>query len=53
VNILKGNQAWLAIDIEAHRWYFGSMYSCDAKKSKRGVLDIRGVDEDVRILAAF
>jgi pimeloyl-ACP methyl ester carboxylesterase len=53
VNILKGNQAWLAIDIEAHRWYFGSMYSCDAKKSTRGVLDIRGVDEDVRILATF
>jgi alpha-beta hydrolase superfamily lysophospholipase len=52
-NLFKGNQAWLAIDIEAHRWYFGSMYSCDAKKSKRGVLEIRGVDEDVRILATF
>lgn len=52
-NIFKGNQAWLTIDIEAHRWYFGSMYSCDAKKSKRGVLEIRGVDEDVNIIATF
>jgi alpha-beta hydrolase superfamily lysophospholipase len=52
-NLFKGNQAWLAIDIEAHRWYFGSMYTCDAKRSKRGVLKVRGVDEDVKILATF
>jgi alpha-beta hydrolase superfamily lysophospholipase len=53
VNLLKGNQAWLTIDIEAHRWYFGSMYTCDAKKSKRGTLQIRDMEEDVIILATF
>jgi hypothetical protein len=53
VNLFKGNQAWLAIDVEAHRWYFGSMYSCDAKKSKRGVLRIRDMEEEVIILATF
>lgn len=51
-NLFKGNQAWLVPDVEAHRWYFGSMYSCD-KKSKRGVLQVRGVEEDVEILATF
>jgi alpha-beta hydrolase superfamily lysophospholipase len=53
VNLLKGNQAWLTIDIEAHRWYFGSMYTCDAKKSKRGTIQIRDMEEDVIILATF
>lgn len=53
VNLLKGNQAWLAIDVEAHRWYFGSMYSCEAKSKKRGVLEIVGVDEGVEIFAKF
>jgi predicted lipase len=53
VNILKGNQAWIIPDVEAHRWYLGSAYTCDAKKSKRGVLQIRGLDEDVEILATF
>jgi hypothetical protein len=53
VNLFKGNQAWLTIDVEAHRWYFGSMYSCDAKKSKRGVLRIRDMEEEVMILATF
>ena len=52
-NLFKGNQAWFTIDIDAHRWYFGSMYTCDAKKSKRGNLDIRGVDGDVKILATL
>jgi hypothetical protein len=49
----RGNQAWLTIDVEAHRWYFGSVYSCDAKKSKRGVLKIRDMEEEVVILATF
>lgn len=52
INLLKGNQAWLTIDIEAHRWYFGSMYTCDAK-SKRGTLQIRGVEDEVTIFATF
>ncbi|KAJ4374048.1 hypothetical protein N0V83_002787 [Neocucurbitaria cava] len=50
---LKGNSAWLLVDIEAHRWYFASVYTCDAKKSKRGGLNIRGVEEDVDIVARF
>ncbi|CAO2657472.1 Nn.00g035980.m01.CDS01 [Neocucurbitaria sp. VM-36] len=50
---LKGNAAWLMIDIEAHRWYLGSVYTCDAKKSKRGGLEIRGVDGDIDIIARF
>jgi hypothetical protein len=29
------------------------MYSCDAKKSKRGVLRIRDMEEEVIILATF
>jgi alpha-beta hydrolase superfamily lysophospholipase len=53
VNLFKGNQAWLAIDVEAHRWYFGSMYSCDVKSKRRGVLEVRGVEGDVEILAKF
>jgi len=52
-NLFKGNQAWVIPDVEAHRWYFGLMYTCDAKKSKRGVLEIRGVEDDVEILATF
>lgn len=50
---LKGNSAWLVVDVEAHRWYFASVYTCDAKKSKRGGLNIRGVEEDVDIIARF
>jgi pimeloyl-ACP methyl ester carboxylesterase len=53
VNLFKGNQAWLLIDVEAHRWYFGSMYTCDVKSKKRGMLKIRGVEGDVEILARF
>lgn len=49
---LKGNSAWIAVDVEAHRWYFSSMYSCDAKKSRRG-LQIQGVQEPVDVLATF
>ncbi|KAF1842365.1 alpha/beta-hydrolase [Cucurbitaria berberidis CBS 394.84] len=50
---LRGNTAWLLIDIEAHRWYFGSVYTCDAKKGKRGGLEIRGVEGGVDIVATF
>jgi predicted lipase len=53
INLFQGNQAWLSVDVEAHRWYFGSMYTCDAKQSKRGVLEIRDLEEDVIILATF
>ncbi|KAI8937728.1 hypothetical protein NX059_005428 [Plenodomus lindquistii] len=49
---LKGNSAWIAVDVEAHRWYFSRMYSCNAKKTTRG-LQIRGVQESVDILATF
>jgi alpha-beta hydrolase superfamily lysophospholipase len=52
-NLFKGNQAWLTIDVEAHRWYFGSMYTCDVKSKKRGMLEIRGVEGEVKILAEF
>jgi hypothetical protein len=50
---MKGNLAWLLMDIEAHRWYFGSVYTCDAKKTKRGGLDMRGVEGSMDIVATF
>ncbi|KAF2032298.1 alpha/beta-hydrolase [Setomelanomma holmii] len=52
-NLFVGNQASLIPDVDAHRWYFASVYTCDAKKSKRGVLEIRGVEQDVEIIATF
>jgi pimeloyl-ACP methyl ester carboxylesterase len=30
-----GNAKWLLTDVEAHRWYFGSMYTCKS-------LEVRG-----------
>ncbi|KAF1945087.1 alpha/beta-hydrolase [Clathrospora elynae] len=50
---LKGNMAWVVVDIEAHRWYFGSVYTCDAKKSKREGVDMRGLSDSVDIVANF
>ncbi|KAH8710197.1 Alpha/Beta hydrolase protein [Phaeosphaeriaceae sp. PMI808] len=51
---LRGNMAWLMIDVDAHRWYFSAMYgACDTKKNKRGLLEIRGVTEDIEIQATF
>lgn len=50
---LRGNSAWLAVDIEAHRWYFGSVYTCSAKKNKRGGLRIRGLKDSVDMFATF
>jgi hypothetical protein len=50
---MKGNMAWLIMDIEAHRWYFSSVYTCDAMKTKRGGLEIRGVESNVEIAATF
>ncbi|EMD89931.1 hypothetical protein COCHEDRAFT_62145, partial [Bipolaris maydis C5] len=38
----RGNGRWLSMDVEAHMWYFTSVKMCDAKKIKRGVLDITG-----------
>ncbi|KAH7402534.1 Alpha/Beta hydrolase protein [Pyrenochaeta sp. MPI-SDFR-AT-0127] len=52
-NNMKGNAAWLMMDIDAHRWYFGSVYTCDAKKSKRGTLQIRGMEDSVQVVAIF
>jgi pimeloyl-ACP methyl ester carboxylesterase len=49
----QGNQKWLTIDIEAHRWYFGKVYKCDVLKTKRGGLEIRGVEEEVEVVATF
>jgi hypothetical protein len=50
---MQGNQKWLTMDIEAHRWYFGRVYKCDPFKTKRGGLAIRGVEEEVEIVATF
>lgn len=52
-NLFKGNQANLWPDIDAHRWYFGSAYTCDAKKTKRGKLQIRGMEDEVEVVATF
>jgi hypothetical protein len=41
---LKGNGAWLVTDVEAHRWYFTSMYTCADVKMKRGLEGLKGVD---------
>lgn len=51
-NLFVGNQACLIIDIDAHRWYFESMYTCDAK-GKRGTLRVRDVEDDVIVFARF
>jgi pimeloyl-ACP methyl ester carboxylesterase len=51
-NLFVGNQASLLFDPEAHRWYFGSQYTCDAN-SKRRTLRIRDMKEDVVILTRF
>jgi pimeloyl-ACP methyl ester carboxylesterase len=53
VNLFQGNQAWLKIDINAHRWYFESMYSCDAKSKRGSTLRIRDVEGDVEVFARF
>ncbi len=41
INLFKGNAAWFRTDVEAHRWYFGSMYgsgfTCVEGKVRRGV----------------
>lgn len=50
---LRGNSAWVFNDIEAHRWYFGSVYTCDAKKTKRGLLELRDTNSTVEVLATF
>lgn len=50
---MKGNAAWLMMDIDAHRWYFGSVYMCDAKKTKRGELEIEGIRESAEVVAIF
>lgn len=51
-NLFKGNQASLLPDLEAHRWYFTAVYTCDAKK-KRGKLQMRGVDGELDVIATF
>jgi hypothetical protein len=45
--------AWLIMDIEAHRWYFESVYTCGTKKLKRGVLEMRDVEGDMEIVTTF
>jgi pimeloyl-ACP methyl ester carboxylesterase len=52
-NLFTGNQAWLIPDIEAHRWYFTTVYTCNAKKNKRGALEVRGVEGEVDVIATF
>lgn len=47
----KGNSAWIAVDINAHRWYFNGV-TCDAKKTKRG-LDLTAVHDNVELFATF
>ena len=41
---LKGNSAWLLTDVEAHRWYFTSMYTCADINIERGLKEVKGVD---------
>jgi predicted lipase len=53
VNLFQGNQAWLIMDVEAHRWYFDMVYTCGAKKSKRGNLEMRGVEGDMEVVTTF
>ncbi|KAE8824634.1 hypothetical protein PTNB73_07480 [Pyrenophora teres f. teres] len=51
---LRGNMAWLYVDVEAHRWYFDSISTCGAtQKTKRDGLRIRGVEGDAEIVATF
>ncbi|KAL5119540.1 hypothetical protein ACEQ8H_002605 [Pleosporales sp. CAS-2024a] len=52
-NVLVGDEATLALDINAHQWYFAKIYSCDAASSKRDRLQIRHVEHDVEIFARF
>ncbi|CAN9181149.1 unnamed protein product [Alternaria alternata] len=50
---LRGNMAWLIMDIEAHRWYFESVYTCGTKKLKRGVLEMKDVEGDMEVVTTF
>lgn len=50
---LKGNSAWILIDVEAHRWYFRRVSDCAAKKNKRGVLEMQESGESFEVLATF
>ncbi|KAF2132326.1 alpha/beta-hydrolase [Dothidotthia symphoricarpi CBS 119687] len=50
---LKGNSAWLLVDVEAHRWYFKSVYECAASKTKRGILEIGEGGGSVEVFAMF
>lgn len=50
---MKGNGAWLLMDLDAHRWYFDSVYLCTAKKFKRNALQVRDAEEAVDIIATF
>ncbi|KAF1833829.1 alpha/beta-hydrolase [Decorospora gaudefroyi] len=50
---MRGNMAWFIMDIEAHRWYFSSVYTCRAKKTKRGGLEMRGVEGSMDMFATF
>jgi len=52
-NLFQGNQAWLIMDVEAHRWYFDMVYTCGAKKSKRGALEMRGVEGNMEVVTTF
>ncbi|EOA81330.1 hypothetical protein ACJQWK_10556 [Exserohilum turcicum] len=46
---LKGNAKWLAMDPEAHMWFFHHLNVCGGKKSKR-----RGaLAEDMHVIARF
>ena len=50
---LKGNSAWLLVDVEAHRWYFRGVYECPANNNKRGVIEMGDNEESVQLFAMF
>lgn len=52
-DVLKGNAAWLSWDLDAHNWYFGTMYPCRPGLSKQKRLQIRGVEDGAEILTTF
>ncbi|RMZ72284.1 lipase precursor [Pyrenophora seminiperda CCB06] len=50
---LRGNMAWLYVDVASHEWYFDSISACGISQKKRGGLKIRGVEGDMEIVATF
>jgi acetyl esterase/lipase len=49
----RGNGRWLAIDADAHMWYFSTVSACDANKGKRRAVDIIGANVDMDVITMF